>query len=278
MFNAATKTIAGVMLAALVACSGDNEKKLAQALYDQAEEAIDAAHYSTAVMLIDSLKTTYPRQIDIRRRALHLTARAGEGLALQRLQSADSLLAAITAESEAMKDQIKQVDNPVEKYYVAASAKPAEFIGSDGLQARLSPDGQLYIISSLGSRKVKSTAVAVESTGERAETSSVAHDGERNDRSMGAEVITFMGVECDSLANFIAAHAADPITLTFMGEKNYSMTLPKSQAEEIAVVTRYATLLRRGRAAVVEKEKQQRILDTARSQAARTFTEEAPAE
>lgn len=278
MFNAATKTIAGVMLAALVACSGDNEKKLAQALYDQAEEAIDAAHYSTAVMLIDSLKTTYPRQIDIRRRALHLTARAGEGLALQRLQSADSLLAAITAESEAMRDQIKQVDNPVEKYYVAASAKPAEFIGSDGLQARLSPDGQLYIISSLGSRKVKSTAVAVESTGERAETSSVAHDGERNDRSMCAEVITFMGVECDSLANFIAAHAADPITLTFMGEKNYSMTLPKSQAEEIAVVTRYATLLRRGRAAVVEKEKQQRILDTARSQAARTFTEEAPAE
>lgn len=278
MFNAATKTIAGVMLAALVACSGDNEKKLAQALYDQAEEAIDAAHYSTAVMLIDSLKTTYPRQIDIRRRALHLTARAGEGLALQRLQSADSLLAAITAESEAMRDQIKQVDNPVEKYYVAASAKPAEFIGSDGLQARLSPDGQLYIISSLGSRKVKSTAVAVESTGERAETSSVAHDGERNDRTMGAEVITFMGVECDSLANFIAAHAADPITLTFMGEKNYSMTLPKSQAEEIAVVTRYATLLRRGRAAVVEKEKQQRILDTARSQAARTFTEEAPAE
>ncbi|MBD5250673.1 MAG: hypothetical protein HDS56_05820 [Barnesiella sp.] len=278
MFNAATKTIAGVMLAALVACSGDNEKKLAQALYDQAEEAIDAAHYSTAVMLIDSLKTTYPRQIDIRRRALHLTARAGEGLALQRLQSADSLLAAITAESEAMRDQIKQVDNPVEKYYVAASAKPAEFIGSDGLQARLSPDGQLYIISSLGSRKVKSTAVAVESTGERAETSSVAHDGERNDRSMGAEVITFMGVECDSLANFIAAHAADPITLTFMGEKNYSMTLPKSQAEEIAVVTRYATLLRRGRAAVVEKEKQQRILDTTRSQAARTFTEEAPAE
>lgn len=266
------------MLAALVACSGDNEKKLAQALYDQAEEAIDAAHYSTAVMLIDSLKTTYPRQIDIRRRALHLTARAGEGLALQRLQSADSLLAAITAESEAMRDQIKQVDNPVEKYYVAASAKPAEFIGSDGLQARLSPDGQLYIISSLGSRKVKSTAVAVESTGERAETSSVAHDGERNDRSMGAEVITFMGVECDSLANFIAAHAADPITLTFMGEKNYSMTLPKSQAEEIAVVTRYATLLRRGRAAVVEKEKQQRILDTTRSQAARTFTEEAPAE
>lgn len=266
------------MLAALVACSGDNEKKLAQALYDQAEEAIDAAHYSTAVMLIDSLKTTYPRQIDIRRRALHLTARAGEGLALQRLQSADSLLAAVTAESEAMRDQIKQVDNPVEKYYVAASAKPAEFIGSDGLQARLSPDGQLYIISSLGSRKVKSTAVAVESTGERAETSSVAHDGERNDRSMGAEVITFMGVECDSLANFIAAHAADPITLTFMGEKNYSMTLPKSQAEEIAVVTRYATLLGRGRAAVVEKEKQQRILDTARSQAARTFTEEAPAE
>lgn len=266
------------MLAVLVGCSGDSEKKLAQDLYDQAEEAIATAQYSSAVMLLDSLKTTYPRQIDIRRRALHLSARANEGLALKHLESADSTLAAISAETEAMKDRIKVVENPVENYYVATTANPSNFIGTDGLQARLSPDGQLYLISSLGSRKVKSTSIAVECAGERAVTATVAHDGERNDRSMGPEVITFMGVECDSVANFIAAHESEPITLIFIGDKDYSMKLPTRQAEEIATVTRYATLLRKGRAALIEKEKQQRILDTARSQAARTFSEENPAE
>lgn len=262
------------MLAVLVACSGDNEKKLAQDLYDQAEEAVTTAQYSSAVMLLDSLKNTYPRQIEIRRKALHLSAKANEGLALKRLESADSLVAVISAETESMQDRIKMVENPVENYYVAATSKPADFIGTDGLQARLSPDGQLYIISSLGSRMVKSTAVAVECAGERAVTSSVAHDGERNDRSMGAEVITFMGTECDSVANFITAHEGEPITMTFIGDKNYSMKLPSQQAVEIATVTRYATLLRQGRAAVLEKEKQQRILDTARSQAARTYSSE----
>ncbi|MDE6581128.1 MAG: hypothetical protein K2K47_01190 [Duncaniella sp.] len=274
MFNAATKTIAGAALAVLVACSGDSEKKLAQDLYDQAAEAVETARYSSAVILLDSLKSTYPRQIEIRRRALHLTARANEGLALKHLEIADSNLAAISAETEAMKDRIKMVENPVENYYVAAATKPGNFIGTDGLQARLSPEGHLYLISSLGSRKIKSTSVAVECTGERAVTATVAHDGERNDRSMGAEVITFMGAECDSVANFIASHEGEPITLTFIGDKSYSMKLPAGQAEEIATLTRYATLLRRGRAALIEKEKQQRILDTARSQAARTFTEE----
>ena len=83
-----------------------------------------------------------------------------------------------------------------------------------------------------------------------------------------------MGTECDSVANFISAHESEPITLTFIGDKSYSMKLPTRQAEEIATVTRYASLLRQGRAAVIEKEKQQRILDTARSQAARTYQDE----
>lgn len=274
MYNGATKLIAGAMLAIMAGCTADGEKKLAESLYDQAQEAVDAADYSSAVMLIDSLKNTYPHQIDVRRRAMHLSARAAEGLALKRLESADSLLAHLTIETDAIKDSIKMVENPVENYYVASTCDPSKFIGTDGLQARLSPDGHLYLISSLGSRKINSTAIAVESDGQRAVTTTVEHDGERNDRSMGAEVITFMGAECDDVANFISDHQDSPVKVIFMGDKDYAMTLPAKQVKEISLVTRYASLLRQGRLALLEKEKQQRLLDTARSQAARTFSEE----
>ncbi len=262
------------MLVVMAGCSADGEKKLARSLYDQAQEAVDAADYSSAVKLIDSLKNTYPHQVEVRRLAMHLSARAAEGLALKRLESADSLLAHLTAETDAIKDSIKVVENPIENYYVAATADAAKFPGTDGLQARLTPDGQLYLISSLGSRKVNSKAIAVESEGQRAVTATVEHDGERNDRSMGAEIITFMGAECEAVTDFIAAHQDSPVKLIFLGDNDYSMQLPAKQVKEIALVTRYASLLRQGRAALLEKEKQQRILDTARTQAARTFSEE----
>lgn len=273
MSNAATKIIAVVSAAMLAACGGDNGKEEAQKLYDEASAAVESGDFSRGLMLIDSIKNAYPKQIEIRREALHLMTRANEGLAVKRLESADSLVAVLQAESEAMSDKITTVSNPVENYYIVKGTDPKSIYGRDGLQARLSLDGDLYLMSSLASRKVESTAIAVECEGKRAVTATVAHDGERNDRSMGAEVITFMGAECDSVAKFIAANAGKKITLTFEGSKTYSMTLPEAQVKEIATLTEYADLVRRLKAAMIEKTKQARIVDTARSQAARTYVE-----
>lgn len=273
MYNAAIKYLGIASAMMLAACSAGSDKEKAQALYDEAAAAVENNDFNRAIILVDSIKSAYPGQIDIRRNSLHVLARANEGLALRRRESADSLVAVLQAKSEAMSDEIIAVDNPIEKYFVVKGTDPAKFYNKDGLQARMTPDGDLYLISSLASRKALSTAIAVECDGNRAVTATVPFDGERNDRSMGSEVITFMGAECDSVARFIAENAGKRITLIFEGSKPFSMTLPETQANGIATLTRYAELIRQLKGAMIEREKQNRILETARSQAARTYNE-----
>lgn len=283
MYNAATdlrqirRTIKlstlSLLLAAATSCSGSGDTEKATALLDEAQTAYEAHDYSKAIELIDTLKSRYPREIDVRREALHLATRATEGLHLLRLQEADSLTAVLGALGDSLQRQMKFVKNPIEGYYVAASANPANFIGTNGLQGRVSPDGNFYLISSLKAKSVKSTSVTVSAGGREATTSVVNHDGERNDRSMGAEVITFMGVECDSVGKFISENVGSDMRLTFNGATSYSMALPAAQAREIALAYDYAATIRRFKVASLEKERLTRAVDIARSQASRTFVE-----
>lgn len=278
MFNAAinpTRSLLSAIasLAMLVACTGSGDKDKAQALLDEATAAYDARDYARALTLTDSIKSAYPGEIDIRRQGLHLATRATEGLTVQRLQEADSLVAVLGVRGDSLQRLVKFVKNPIEGYYTGVSTNP-ESVGSvNGLQARISPEGDFYIISSLKGRSVKSTSVSVSCNGQNASTASVAHDGERNDRSMGAEVITFMGVECDSLGHFINLHRSTPMTLTFNGAASYSMPLPQAQASEIATLYDYAVTLRQAKLASIEKERLTRALDIARNQAAKTYVD-----
>lgn len=280
MSNVATKSLrllpsAAILSLALLAtsCGGNGDKEKATRLLNEAQSAFEARNYVEALTLTDSIKNAYPKEIDVRREALHLATRATEGLSVQKLQEADSLTAVYGAKGDSLQRLMKFVSNPIEGYYVAESVNPTKFFGSNGLQARVSPDGDFYMMSSLKAKSVKSTAIEVSAAGEKAVTSTVAHDGERNDRSMGAEVITFMGVECDSVGHFIASHLGQPMTLTFMGASTYSMPLPEAQAKEIALAYDYATNLRLFKVANLEKERLSRTVDIARSQAARTFVE-----
>lgn len=278
MFNVVTDTkylILAVMISllSLNSCSGSGDKAKAQALLDSATEAFQNGDYTKALELTDSLRSAYPSEIDIRREALHLSTRATEGLTLKRLETADSLLAVLGVRGDSLSRLVRFVENPIEGYYVAGNVKDGNIVGSNGLQARLSPSGDFYMISSLKAKQVKSTSVTVECNGERATTSTIAHDGERNDRSMGAEIITFMAPECDTVAVFIAKHVNQPMTLTFNGASAYKMPLPKVQAQNIATLYDYAVTLRRAKLASLEKEKLTRAIDISRAQAAKTFVE-----
>ena len=278
MFNAAIRLrLAPIAiltsLALLTSCSGSADKDKARGLLDAATQAFDRGDYSSALSLADSLKRTYPDQIDIRREALHITTRATEGLTLRRLETADSILAVLGVKGDSLQKLIRYVKNPIEGYYVGINAKDGGIVGSNGLQARLNPDGSFYLISSLKARPVKSTSVTVTCNEASASTSSIPHDGERNDRSMGAEIITYIGAECDSLGHFIMLHRSQPMTLTFNGSSTYSMPLPQSQIQEIATLYEYSTIMRQAKVAALEKEKLTRALDIARAQAAKTFVE-----
>lgn len=273
MCNEVNKLAAAAVLAAALftACSGSKTKELAESLYSQAETALDEGRYDEALSLTDSIKNACPDQIELRRQSLHIAAKATEGITLRKLEQADSLFAALGAAADSLSRLVKKVDNPVEPYFVSAKVDPASVQTTTGLQARMSPDGHFYVISTLVGRSVKSTSVSVSDGSASAATATVAFDGERNDRSGGKELITFVGAECDSLGRFVSENRNKSLTITFHGEKDYSMSMPAAQVEAMATLRDYYEISRNATVAALEKERLTRALDLARSQAARTF-------
>ncbi|MCM1521816.1 MAG: hypothetical protein NC039_04090 [Muribaculaceae bacterium] len=276
MCNAAIKSIITSVIALFLAsCSSDNGEKEASELVAEAKEAVEARDYGRAKMLVDSINNAYPRAIKARREAMHVGTVAIEGISLRRLESADSLLALLAARADSLKPLVKYVQNPVEGYFVADGANPEDILNVTGIQARLSPEGDFYIVSTLKGKGVKSTSVTVTDGNSSATTATVSHDGERNDRTGGSERITFIAAECDTLGRFIMENAGIPLKLTFNGDAgSTTVTLPEKTAAQTATLYDYALTLRRARVASLEKERLTRALDTSRSQAARTFIEE----
>lgn len=277
MYNAAINRLIIALGAAvaLTACGSNNGEKEAAALVEQAQAALDGGNPQLALELTDSVRTAYPRAFEARKEALHLSTLATERVALRRLESADSTLAVLSLRGDSLKQLVKWVDNPVEGYYIAAGAKTDAPYTVTGIHARVSPEGDFYMISTLKGKKVESTSVSVSDGTSSARTATVRHDGERNDRSSGAETITYLAAECDTLARFITEHRGTPLTLTFNGTAgSYTTPLPADMAAQTATLYEYALTLRAGKLALLEKERLSRAIDLARSQAARTFNEE----
>ncbi|MDE6860975.1 MAG: hypothetical protein K2J65_11255 [Duncaniella sp.] len=277
MYNVATKHLRHLGIALLTSAPvilnscGNGDTQKAQALLSEARSAYENKDYETSLLLIDSIKNAFPREFDIRKEAIHLSTLSTEGLTIRQLETADSITAVLNALGDSLQRGIKFVSNPIEGYYVTKSVNPTSFIGSTGIQARMTPNGDFYIMSSLKAKPIKSTSVTVSANGKEARSATVSHDGERNDRSMGSEIITFMGVECDTIGKFIYENVNSPITLTFNGTGSYSRQLSSKEAEEIATLYEYATTIRKFKLASLEKERLTRALDLARSQAARTY-------
>ena len=279
MFNAASRIsllsfVAAVALS-VASCGDKAEVERASALVSQAREALDAGSFDRVILLTDSVKNSCPRAIGQRREALHLAVRAKEGMTVRQLERTDSLMAVLGVKADSLKQLVKFVENPVEGYYVAVGTNTADVYNRTGLQARMSPEGDFYIISTLKGLSHNTVCVRVSGPAGMATTPAVGHDGERNDRSAGAEVITFIAAECDSLGRMVALHPDDKMTLTFISVsgKCHDVPLSKADASHIATVYNYANVLRQGRLAAIERERLGRALDISRSQAARTYVE-----
>lgn len=274
MFNEAIRTLAASAVAAgmlLTSCSGDREA--AESLREQAMAAIEGNDPAGALLLLDSIDRKYPGEIETRRAALSLRPKAIELQTIVELEETDSLLAQAQVTLEKMKDIVTLKNGPegIDGYYVASSAPDKVPSEAEGLYARMSPEGMFYLISS--SRKgTLTTAVRLStSDGREARTPVVPHDGERNDRSLDAEIVTFFPAESDTIGNFVLLNPDQEFSLTFIGESVHRSTkLKPDQARAIAEVYAASRVFNRARLLALRKSKLEQQLMLARSQEART--------
>lgn len=272
MYNAA-KSISIVILTVAIACScSDKDKQQATNLLSQANEALAEGDWNSAMTLIDSIDHTYPRQVDIRRKAMHLRAKAMETESLLKLQSTDSLLAVSQIAADSIMSGLTRVDNPVEPYYVAAgSTTPSAFMSENSIQGRMTPEGIFYIVSSLAPAN-KYTAISLsDDYGNEVRTLDVAMDGERNSIVEGRQIITFMPSECDTLGVFATQNSDKKLQLRFLGSPAKTVTLQPKSVSELASIYQASKAVWSLKKTALEKERLTKQLDIARSQMARTY-------
>lgn len=88
-----TKTLAIItILAVAISGCGNKNGAAAERLLNEAESQYASGHYGTALRMIDSLRRTYPKEIDVRKRALTLYQNAALRQAQDDLASTDSAL------------------------------------------------------------------------------------------------------------------------------------------------------------------------------------------
>ena len=260
---------ATVLAVAMSACSNSASDK-ANNLYESASESVESGNYTNAIALLDSIDSLYPGEVEVRRNGMYLRAKAIEGQTLKDLQTNDSLSVIAKTDAENLKSVMTFVSNPVEGYYIASSQKDVAVESTEGLHARISPDGVFYLISS-AKGGTKSLGVMLSAGGEEARSATVQPDGERNDRSRGSEIITFTQAECDTLGRFALSHIGQPVKLTFVGATYRSITMTKPQLDALAEVYSASVVFSRLRLLQMQKNKLEQQLTISRSQQARTF-------
>lgn len=266
-----------IIAASILSACGNSKEKEARECLNNAQSLFETEQYDSALAVLDSLDSKYAAEVKVRREGLHLRPQIIEKLSLKSLETVDREIAELIIESEKYKDSLKFVPDAFEGYYTTselAGKIPAE---KSGLYARMTSEG-LYTVISSSTRSALSEGVTLSARGASVSTPSVAHDGERNDRSRGVEIINFMPGECDTLGVFAAAHIDEPVTLTFNGAKSYSMPLPKEQVTALAKVHRASKIFSALRRKQNEKSRLEKQLTISRSQQARTFNESSDSE
>ena len=270
MYNAAYKPIALAMLASLMA-TGCTSAPSADELLSQATLAYESCNYPLVIELADSLSRTFPDDTGNGLAALNLRARAMEGTLMQQLATADSIIAIHQAHGDSLRAMLRLVENPVENYYIMGDA-PRDLAGTTTLQARVTTDHKLYIISTC-SKGAGHTSLTLSAGGETFSTPVIPHDNELNYTQASTEYIHFTGSPAEEMAQFISRHSDTPIELTYNGTGKavpVKGLLAPGAARQIAAALDYVHTARELAMATLSQQRIDRQLATVRATIART--------
>ena len=271
MYNAVTKLIVLSSIFLFVAC-GNSDREKAEQLLVYAQDAIVAKNHVLAIELLDSIEKSYPAQVDVRRKALHVRPKAIEGATLKELEQNDSIIATLQLRYSELSPNFETINDKrlVEPYIVAKKASKSLF-EKTGIQARITTDGEFYMISSLVGDPIKHTSISLIAGSNEVTTSNISYDGDRNYRSGNTEIITFVKPECDTLGVFAKNNEGKSFKLRFNGKRNKTINLNKNEINTFAMTYEYASLIYDLKKAFRRKEFLNQQLLLARDQIARTL-------
>lgn len=232
--------------AALVCLScGVSMEEKAHDLVSQAGVAYEAKDYNKAKLLLDSVKTAYPKAFKARREALRLMRNVELGEQQRSVDFLDRELALLTQRRDSMlggfvleKDKRYQdVGN-----YIVPSQTIKNNIGNTYLRAQVDENGNALLTSVYRGRALSHDCVRVSAGDVYAECNTPFNKYSSKHLGVTTERVDFRYMQDGGLMQFIAT-ADMPITVVLSGKTKHKYRLRSEDARAIADVLELTTVL-----------------------------------
>ena len=234
------------MMFFLASC-GQEEKK-ANELLSHAESSFQSANYSEAKLLIDSIRNSYPKVFDVRRKAIMLKQQVELKEQQISLEYLDSMMSVKQLALDSIKsDYVLEKDTAYQEIgnYFSPSQTVEKNINRTFLRAQVSEQGVMSLTSIYcGKGNIHHTAIKVSSGDTFAQTPASTDVYETSDLGWNIEKADFVLGQDSSVIDFIVMHKDHPIRVEFIGDKTYKTTLQTADRKAIASVYELAQVLR----------------------------------
>lgn len=232
-----------LIMCGCIACTPTVSNK-AKILLDKATSHYSKGEYNTAKLLVDSIHTQFPRNIEERKKARILMFNIEYQETARNLLYLDSIMPLVQQQWDSMAVDYVLLDTAyVEKktyqHNVFQKQTP-----STTLICEVMETGDMNLISINAGNARNHVAVKVSSNDVYADTKEVAvnnaYNNQFTDLGIQWEYVTFDKNNQGEVPGFIELYANQNITVSLLGDRNYTYTLSRNNAKAIAASVQFA--------------------------------------
>lgn len=234
------------MMFFLASC-GQEEKK-ANELLSRAESSFQSANYSEAKLLIDSIRNSYPKVFDVRRKAIMLKQQVELKEQQISLEYLDSMMAVKQLALDSIKsDYILEKDTAYQEIgnYFYPSQVVEKNIGRTFLRASVNEKGEMSLTSIYcAGGSLNHTSVKVSSNDAFAQTPASPDVYVSSDLGRKIEKADYkLGADGGVIGFIIANRDAKSLKLEFIGDRTYRTLMYSPDIKAIVEVAKLAQIL-----------------------------------
>lgn len=245
------------MMFFLASCGQEGKK--ANELLSRAESSFQSANYSEAKLLIDSIRNSYPKVFDVRRKAIMLKQQVELKEQQISLEYLDSMMAVKQLALDSIKsDYVLEKDTAYQEIgnYFYPSQVVEKNIGRTFLRASVNEKGEMSLTSIYcAGGSLNHTSVKVSSKDAFAQTPASPDVYVSSDLGRKIEKADYkLGADGGVIGFIIANRDAKSLKLEFIGDRTYRTLMYSPDIKAIVQVARLAQIL----SAIEEIRKEQK--------------------
>ena len=256
-----------ILIVCISICCGNNDKINASKIYNNALSFYSKNMFDSAKIELDLLHSTFPRQVEYRRKADTLLWKITIDKINLDMPVVDSTLQILVNQAESIAKNYKFIKN--EKYqtigdYEHTSIQNALNTDRTYLKPITDEHGNFRIISNLVGKGIKHRSIVASTGSSSAETAVVSDDESNsyNDFGVNYESVNFNENNVKDLLYFMGNNANSPIKITLKGEKkDYSYNISKNDVKVILETYDFSKILKEIYINQLKKKEMQQIFE-----------------